>query len=57
MIECIKYGEIHYYKNVIENPYELIEQIEKTDSNCTSKTGIKIQLLTVRTQARQGILL
>lgn len=40
MIECIKYGEIHYYKNVIENPYELIEQIEKTDSNCTSKTGI-----------------
>lgn len=37
----IEYFEkIHYYKNVIENPYELVELIENTDSGLSSNTSI-----------------
>jgi len=31
---------IYYYKNIIENPYQLIEYIEKTDSIMSSTTSI-----------------
>lgn len=32
MLDPIKYDSIFYYKNIIQNPYEIIDIIEKTDS-------------------------
>lgn len=35
-----RFEKIHYYKNVIDNPKELIDLIESSDKNLTDKTGI-----------------
>lgn len=34
------YDKVHFYENVIENPYELIEKIENSDSFLTETTSI-----------------
>jgi hypothetical protein len=38
--ELIQYDKIHYYKNVIKNPNELINLIEETDINLNNSTSI-----------------
>jgi Rps23 Pro-64 3,4-dihydroxylase Tpa1-like proline 4-hydroxylase len=35
-----KYDKIHYYQNVIENPYELLEMIEDSDKKSTETSII-----------------
>ena len=35
-----RYGQIHYYKNVISNPNELIDLIEKSDAKSTKNTSV-----------------
>jgi len=35
-----RYGKIHYYKNIINNPNELIDVIEKSDTKSTENTSI-----------------
>lgn len=38
--ELAQYGKIHYYKNVINDPYKLIDLIESTDSYLNENTSI-----------------
>lgn len=40
MHDLISYDKIHYYQNVIKDPYELIELIEGSDSDLTENTPI-----------------
>jgi hypothetical protein len=39
-MKITKFDKIHYYEDVIENPYALIKDIEETDSLLNSSTSI-----------------
>lgn len=39
-MKITKFDKIHYYEGVIENPYDLIKEIEETDTLLNSSTSI-----------------
>lgn len=39
-MKITKFDKIHYYEGIIENPYDLIKEIEETDSLLNSSTSI-----------------